>query len=56
MQIFQPNILNTQIQNETLIAKRWANFQDFVAKIDYVKTVKKKDIKLAFWKMFLKTA
>jgi hypothetical protein len=39
--IFQPSVLKNFPQDESKIAQRWAKYQEYVAKIDFVKSVKK---------------
>ncbi|NLN13392.1 MAG: restriction endonuclease subunit M, partial [Arcobacter skirrowii] len=40
MSIFQKTVLNSISQDESLIALRWASFQKFLVKVEYIKTVK----------------
>ena len=40
MSMFQKSVLKSISQDETLIALRWAKFQEFLAKKEFVKTVK----------------
>ncbi|MDY0180347.1 Eco57I restriction-modification methylase domain-containing protein [Aliarcobacter skirrowii] len=40
MSIFQKTVLKSINQDESLIALRWASFQKFLAKVEYIKTVK----------------
>ncbi|WP_164966550.1 hypothetical protein [Arcobacter sp. AHV-9/2010] len=38
--MFQKTVLNSISQDEILVATRWASFQKFLAKVEYIKTVK----------------
>jgi hypothetical protein len=38
--IFTASILKSTTQNESLVAKRWAAYQNFLAKTEFIKTVK----------------
>lgn len=40
MSIFQASILKTYKQDESLVAKRWSAYQNYLAKIEFIKTVK----------------
>ncbi|MDY0124179.1 type I restriction enzyme HsdR N-terminal domain-containing protein, partial [Sulfurimonas sp.] len=40
MSLFQASVLKTYKQDESLIAQRWAKFQNFLAKVEFVKSVK----------------
>ncbi len=40
MPIFQPSVLKNFPQDESKIAPRWAKYQEFLSKIDYIKTQK----------------
>jgi type I restriction-modification system DNA methylase subunit len=40
LSIFQKTVLKSINQDESLIALRWASFQKFLAKVEYIKTVK----------------
>ena len=40
MSIFQTSILKSTIQDESKIAQRWAKFQNYLAKLEFVKGVK----------------
>ncbi|OHE07479.1 MAG: hypothetical protein A2513_00475 [Sulfurimonas sp. RIFOXYD12_FULL_33_39] len=40
MSLLQASILKTYKQDEALIAKRWAKFQEFLSKVEYIKTQK----------------
>ncbi|MGJ0377701.1 Eco57I restriction-modification methylase domain-containing protein [Aliarcobacter cryaerophilus] len=40
MSMFQKSIINSVKQDETKVALRWASFQKFLAKVEYIKTVK----------------
>ncbi|MDO9304124.1 MAG: hypothetical protein Q7T77_02265 [Sulfuricurvum sp.] len=51
MAIFQKYVINSIKQDESLIASRWNNFQNYIAKIDAIhvfkidkKTIQNKDI------------
>jgi len=50
MALFQASILKTIKQDESLIALRWAAFQNFVSKIDFVKNVKEEKYQEGFLK------
>ena len=50
MSIFQPSILKNTPQDEALIATRWAEYQKFLAKIEYIKTVKEEKYQDGFLK------
>ncbi len=50
MPIFQPSILKNFPQNESKIAQRWASYQEYVAKIDFVKSVKEEKYQDGFLK------
>jgi hypothetical protein len=38
--MFQKSIINSVKQDETKVALRWASFQKFLEKVEYIKTVK----------------
>jgi type I restriction-modification system DNA methylase subunit len=38
--IYQKSILKNTKQNETLIATRWANYQEYISKIDFIRDIK----------------
>lgn len=40
MSMFQKSIINSAKQDETKVALRWASFQKFLEKVEYIKTVK----------------
>ncbi|WP_141050871.1 Eco57I restriction-modification methylase domain-containing protein [Aliarcobacter cryaerophilus] len=40
MSMFQKSIINSVKQDETKVALRWASFQKFLEKVEYIKTVK----------------
>ncbi|MGJ0309847.1 Eco57I restriction-modification methylase domain-containing protein [Aliarcobacter cryaerophilus] len=40
MSMFQKSIINSVKQDESKVALRWASFQKFLAKVEYIKTVK----------------
>ncbi len=40
MSIFQASILKTYKQDESLVAKRWSAYQNYLAKVEFIKTVK----------------
>ncbi|PRM98926.1 Eco57I restriction-modification methylase domain-containing protein [Aliarcobacter cryaerophilus] len=40
MSMFQKSIINSAKQDEAKVALRWASFQKFLAKVEYIKTVK----------------
>ncbi len=48
--IFQPSILKNFPQNETIIASRWLKYQEYLAKIDFVKSVKEEKYQDGFLK------
>ncbi|MDX9742737.1 MAG: N-6 DNA methylase [Arcobacteraceae bacterium] len=50
MPIFQGSILKTHQQDESLVAQRWIEFQKYVAKIDFVKSVKEEKYQDGFLK------
>ena len=50
MSIFQPSILKNTLQDEALIATRWAKYQEYVAKIDFLKQVKEEKYQDGFLK------
>lgn len=50
MSIFQKSILNSIKHDEALIASRWNNFQNYLAKIDFIKTVKEEKYQDGFLK------
>lgn len=40
MAIFQNSVIRNQVQDESLIASRWAKYQNFLAKVDAIKSFK----------------
>jgi type I restriction-modification system DNA methylase subunit len=48
--LFQKSILNSLKQDESLIALRWANYQNYLSKIDFIKTVKEEKYQDGFLK------
>jgi type I restriction-modification system DNA methylase subunit len=50
LSIFQKSILNSIKHDEALIASRWNNFQNYLAKIDFIKTVKEEKYQDGFLK------
>ncbi len=50
MQIFQNSVIRNVKQDESIIAKRWANFQNYLAKIEFIKTVKEEKYQDGFLK------
>jgi hypothetical protein len=50
LSIFQKSILNSIKQDESLVALRWAAFQNYIAKIDFIKTVKEEKYQDGFLK------
>ena len=40
MAIFQPSVLKNVSQDESVVALRWAKFQNFLAKLEFIKDVK----------------
>ena len=50
MSIFQKSVLNSIKQDESIIALRWANFQNYLTKIDFIKTVKEEKYQDGFLK------
>ena len=40
MSMFQKSIINSVKQDESKVALRWASFQKFLEKVEYIKTVK----------------
>ena len=48
--MFQNSILKSFSQNESLVAIRWAEFQKFLSKVDYIKTVKEEKYQDGFLK------
>ena len=50
MSMFQKSVLQSVPQNESLIAQRWAEFQKYLAKIDFIKSVKEEKYQDGFLK------
>ncbi len=50
MSLFQKSVLNSISQDESKVALRWAKFQEYLAKIDYVKSVKEEKYQDGFLK------
>lgn len=50
MSIFQKSVLKSFKQNESQIATRWAQFQKYLSKIDYIKRVKEEKYQDGFLK------
>lgn len=50
MSMFQKSVINGIKQDESLVALRWAKFQEFLAKVDYIKTVKEEKYQDGFLK------
>ncbi len=50
MSIFQNSILKNFTQDESQVALRWAKFQEYIKKIDYIKTVKEEKYQDGFLK------
>lgn len=50
MSIFQKSVLNSIKQDESIVALRWANFQNYLTKIDFIKTVKEEKYQDGFLK------
>ncbi|MDN5130440.1 Eco57I restriction-modification methylase domain-containing protein [Aliarcobacter butzleri] len=48
--MFQKSVLNSIKQDESLVALRWAEYQKFLAKVDYIKTVKEEKYQDGFLK------
>ncbi len=48
MSLFQKSILNSFKHDESIIALRWANFQNYLTKIDFIKTVKEEKFQAEF--------
>lgn len=48
--MFQKSVINSIKQDESLVALRWAKFQEFLAKVDYIKTVKEEKYQDGFLK------
>ncbi|APW65819.1 hypothetical protein LPB137_08105 [Poseidonibacter parvus] len=50
MSMFQKSVLKSFSQDESLVAIRWAEFQKFLSKVDYIKTVKEEKYQDGFLK------
>lgn len=50
MSMFQSSVLKSFSQDESLVALRWAKFQEFLSKVDYIKTVKEEKYQDGFLK------
>lgn len=50
MSMFQNSVLKSFSQDESLVALRWAKFQEFLSKVDYIKTVKEEKYQDGFLK------
>ncbi|MDO9305741.1 MAG: TaqI-like C-terminal specificity domain-containing protein [Sulfuricurvum sp.] len=50
MSIFQKSVINSIKQDESLIALRWAQYQNYLSKIDFIKTVKEEKYQDGFLK------
>jgi len=48
--IFQPSVLKNVSQDESIIAQRWAAFQTYLSKIDFLKEVKEEKYQDGFLK------
>ncbi|MFA9240498.1 MAG: Eco57I restriction-modification methylase domain-containing protein [Candidatus Paceibacteria bacterium] len=48
--MFQKSVLNSIKQDESLVALRWAEYQKFLAKVEYIKTVKEEKYQDGFLK------
>jgi len=48
--LFQKSVLTTFVQDESKVALRWAAYQKFLAKIDFIKTVKEEKYQDGFLK------
>ncbi|TLT03339.1 Eco57I restriction-modification methylase domain-containing protein [Aliarcobacter cibarius] len=48
--MFQKSVINSIKQDESLVALRWAKFQEFLAKVDYIKTQKEEKYQDGFLK------
>jgi type I restriction-modification system DNA methylase subunit len=48
--MFQKSVLKSFSQDESLVALRWAEFQKFLSKVDYIKTVKEEKYQDGFLK------
>ncbi|WP_309500175.1 Eco57I restriction-modification methylase domain-containing protein [Sulfurovum sp.] len=50
MALFQKSVLHSIKQDESLVATRWANFQNYLSKIEFIKTVKEEKYQDGFLK------
>lgn len=50
MSIFQPSVLKNVSQDESIVAQRWAAFQAYLAKTDFIKEVKEEKYQDGFFK------
>ncbi len=50
MKIFQKSVLKSAYQDESLIAHRWAEYQKYLKKLDFIKTVKEEKYQDGFLK------
>ena len=48
--MFQKSVINSIKQDESLVALRWAEYQKFLAKVEYIKTVKEEKYQDGFLK------
>ena len=48
--MFQKSVLNSIKQDESLVALRWSQFQKYLAKVEYIKTVKEEKYQDGFLK------
>jgi hypothetical protein len=48
--LFQKSVLNSFKQDESLIALRWSHYQNYLSKIDFIKTVKEEKYQDGFLK------
>jgi len=50
MSMFQKSVLQNTRQDETVITLRWAEYQKYLAKIDYIKKIKEEKYQDRFLK------
>ncbi|OIP53217.1 MAG: hypothetical protein AUK54_09505, partial [Helicobacteraceae bacterium CG2_30_36_10] len=50
MSMFQKSVLKSISQDESLVAQRWAEFQKYLAKVDFIKSVKEEKYQDGFFK------
>jgi len=50
LSLFQKSVINSIKQDESLIALRWAQYQNYLSKIDFIKTVKEEKYQDGFLK------